>query len=89
MGRAIERRVPTVIVKVQRPIGSTQAIEAAPWLVYDRLRSFTTLLPPAHVPEHVKKHIGDKLTGYFNAIQQEPGWPPRLIFGTPAAKQDW
>lgn len=61
----------TEIVKVQRPLSSNAP--GAPWLVYDKARTFVERKPEAAIPDAISTEMGDDPKGYFEATWSCPG----------------
>ena len=74
----------TEIVKVQRPVMSTE--EHPPWLMYDEGRKHVTEVDPRMVPQYVKDAMGDDFKAYFvGAWSSIVGWG----LSERVADQDW
>jgi hypothetical protein len=71
-----------VIVKVQRPVGSSGPLESTPWYVYNRDRSVMRVIQP---PGEVAQALGRDVKGYFNAELQGE----ELVLLDRVADQPW
>jgi hypothetical protein len=71
-----------VIVKVQRPLGSSEPLESTEWYVYNRDRSVRRFIQP---PGEVAQAMGRDAKGYFNAERQGD----ELVLLDRVADQPW
>lgn len=72
-----------MIVKVQRPIGSSPA--GAPFLVYAEGKRFRTFVPPSAIPASALAAMGDDDKAYFEARLRNGEW----LLERRVAEQEW
>ena len=63
--------MPSEIVKVQRPITSTEA--GAPWLIYDKARKRVEQKPSATIGNDVRKAMGADYKAFFQGTWSAKG----------------